>query len=197
MPRTPAPADPIAIFAQAFERARRSTTADPTAVCLATADARGRPSARMVLLKGFDHRGFVFYTNYGSRKAGELDANPRAALCFYWPAIDEQVRVEGEVEVVADEESDAYFASRERTSQLGAWASRQSEPLSSRSRLAGRVLRIQARFPVGPIPRPPFWGGYRLIPERIEFWRSRLHRLHERILYTREGDGWTGQRLYP
>jgi pyridoxamine 5'-phosphate oxidase len=196
----PAPADPIALFARSFERARRSPAADaadPTAVCLATADADGRPAARMVLLKGFDSRGFVFYTNYGSRKAGELAVNPRAALCFYWPAIGEQIRVEGTVEKVSDEESDAYFASRDRASQLGAWASRQSEPLTSRARLLGRLAKAEARFAVGAVPRPPFWGGFRLIPERIEIWRSRLHRLHERLLYRRDGDGWTSQRLYP
>jgi pyridoxamine 5'-phosphate oxidase len=189
--------DPIALFAQSFERAKRSGGADPTAVCLATADADGRPSARMVLLKAFDPRGFVFYTNFGSRKARELAANPRAALCFYWPAIDEQVRVEGRVERVADEEADAYFASRDRASQLGAWASRQSEALSSRSRLLGRFLKLQARHPIGAVPRPPFWGGFRLVPESIELWHSRLHRLHERSLYTREGEGWTHRWLFP
>ena len=199
----PAPADPIALFARSFERARRSSAADaadgadPTAVCLATADADGRPAARMVLLKGFDPRGFVFYTNYGSRKAGELAVNPRAALCFYWPVIGEQIRVEGTIEKVSEEESDAYFASRDRASQLGAWASRQSEPLTSRARLLGRLAKTEARFAVGAVPRPPFWGGFRLIPERIEIWRSRLHRLHERLLYRRDGDGWTSQRLYP
>jgi pyridoxamine 5'-phosphate oxidase len=189
--------DPIAQFAASFERARRGEPHDATGVCLATADARGRPSARMVLLKGFDQRGFVFYTNYGSRKARELEANPRAALCFYWPSIDEQVRVEGPVARVSAEESDAYFARRDRSSRLGAWASRQSEPLPSRSHLLGRVVRVGARHPVGAVPRPPFWGGFRLVPEAIEFWRSRLHRLHDRVLYTRAGDGWTRRRLYP
>ena len=177
------PADPLALFARSFERARRAADddgGDPTAVCLATAGADGRPSARMVLLKGFDPRGFVFYTNYGSRKAAELAANPRAALCFYWPAIDEQIRVEGAVVRVSPEESDAYFGRRDRASQLGAWASRQSEPLTSRARLLGRLAKAEARFAVGAVPRPPFWGGFRLVPERIEIWRSRLHRLHDR-----------------
>ena len=196
----PAPADPIALFARSFERARRNPAADaadPTAVCLATADAQGLASVRMVLLKGFDRRGFDFYTNYASRKAHELAANPQAALCFYWPAIGEQIRVEGAVEKVSPEESDAYWVSRDRASQLGAWASRQSEPLSSRSRLLGRLVKAEARFAAGPVPRPPFWGGFRLIPERIEIWRSRLHRLHERTLYCRDGEGWTRERLYP
>ena len=195
-----APPDPIALFVRSFERARRSAASDggdPTAVCLATADADGRPSARMVLLKGVDPRGFVFYTNYGSRKAGELTANPRAALCFYWPAIGEQIRVEGAVEKVSPEESDAYFASRDRASQLGAWASRQSEPLTSRARLLGRLAKAEARFVVGAVPRPSFWGGFRLSPERIEIWRSRLHRLHDRTLYVRVGDDWRSERLYP
>lgn len=189
--------DPVALFAKSFERAKRSEPHDATSAALATSDPAGRPAVRMVLLKGFDPRGFVFYTNYGSRKARELEANPRGALCFYWPTIDEQVRVEGIVERVSPEESDAYFASRGRASQLGAWASRQSEPLASRSRLVGRFLRLQARYPTGDVPRPPFWGGFRLAPETIEFWRSRLHRLHDRVLYTRTDDGWSRQRLYP
>ena len=178
--------DPIAAFREALERARKREPVEATSVVLATADAEGRPSARVVLLKGVDDRGFAFYTNFTSRKARELEANPRAALCVYWESLEQQVRVEGPVERVADEEADAYFASRPRMSQIGAWASRQSEPLDSRARLLGR-----------PVPRPPFWGGYRIVPERIEFWWNQLHRLHDRVLYTREGNGWKVERLYP
>lgn len=189
--------DPMTLFARVYERARKSEPHDATAVCLATADAAGRPSARIVLLKRFDERGFVFFTNCGSRKARELAANPRAALCFYWPTIDEQVRATGSVEQIAPEESDSYFATRDRASQIGAWASRQSEALSSRARLVGRFLRIQARHPTGPVPRPPFWGGFRLTPEEVEFWRNQANRLHDRVVYTRSEEGWMRQRLYP
>jgi pyridoxamine 5'-phosphate oxidase len=150
-----------------------------------------------VLLKGVDQRGFAFYTNLASRKARELEANPRAALCVYWESIEQQVRVEGRVERVADEEADAYFASRPRMSQIGAWASRQSEPLDSRARLLGRAAQAEAHFLGRAVERPPFWGGYRIIPDRIEFWWNQLHRLHDRVLYTREGDGWKVERLYP
>jgi len=189
--------DPLARFAELFERATSGAPFDPTAVALATADAAGRPSARMVLLKGVDERGFRFFTNFESRKGRDLEANPRAALCFYWPWIDEQVRVEGLVSKLAGEESDAYFATRERGSQLGAWASRQSAPLDSRFALLRRVARTQARFLGGAIQRPPFWGGYLLSPERIEFWRSRRSRLHDRVLYTLEADGWRKESLQP
>ncbi len=151
----------------------------------------------MVLLKGVDERGFVFYTNYGSRKAAELDANPRAALCFYWPWTGKQFRVEGPVARVPAAESDAYFATRPRASRIGAWASRQSEPLESRARLLARVAKTEARFAGREVPRPDFWGGYRLEPERIEIWHNQLHRLHDRFLYEREGDGWTRRRLFP
>jgi len=189
--------DPIAAFREALERAGKREPVEATSVVLATADGEGRPSARVVLLKGVDERGFVFYTNLGSRKARQLAENPRAALCVYWESIEQQVRVEGPVERVADEEADAYFASRPRMSQIGAWASRQSEPLDSRARLLGRAAAAEARFLGRPVPRPPFWGGYRIVPERIEFWWNQLHRLHDRVLYTREGDGWKVERLYP
>lgn len=190
-------ADPIAEFLAAFERAKKEQPGDPTAMTLATADAKGRPSARMVLLKHVDEQGFVFYTNYESRKSTQLADNPRAALCIYWPTLDLQVRVEGAVERTSDEESDAYFASRARGSQIAAWASKQSQPLSSRARLLARVAEMEARFLGRSIPRPDFWGGFRVIPERIEFWFNQLHRLHDRRLYLRQGDGWTVQRLYP
>lgn len=150
-----------------------------------------------MLVKRVDESGFVFYTNHGSRKAGEIASNPRAALCFHWPATGIQARVEGPVTRTSDEESDRYFASRPRGSQLGAWASRQSRPLASRRRLVARYLRLKARFAGRPIPRPDFWGGYRLEPERIELWRHRRHRLHDRHLYVREGAGWRVERLYP
>ena len=189
--------DPINEFIDAFERAKKKESGDATACALATADDIGRPAARMVLLKKVDDRGFVFFTNYGSRKAQELDQNPVAALCFYWPVLQEQVRVEGSVERSPDEESDEYFASRSRTSRIGAWASRQSEPLASRAELVARFVRYEAKFALKSVPRPPFWGGYRLIPQRIEFWFDQPHRLHDRRAYTKGLDGWTLQRLYP
>ncbi|HEX9699097.1 MAG TPA: pyridoxamine 5'-phosphate oxidase [Acidobacteriota bacterium] len=189
--------DPIARFRRVYARAQRKDPGDHTRVALATADAAGRPSVRMVLLRGFDERGFVFYTNYGSRKALELEANPRAALCFYWEWTGDQVRVEGDVERVSAAESDAYFASRGRGSQLAAWASRQSAPLESRKDLVTEYLHFKARFARRPVPRPDFWGGYRLRPQRLEFWSSRAHRLHDRTFYERDGDGWTSGRLYP
>lgn len=189
--------DPLERFAEVYARASRGAPYDASAVALATADAAGRPSARMVLLKGFDGGGFRFFTNYESRKAGELAANPHAALCFYWPWLDEQVRVEGAVETLPAADSDAYFATRPRGSQLGAWASEQSRPLDSRFALLRRVARAQARFLGGEIARPPHWGGYRLRPERIEFWVSKASRLHERTLYARSGERWETTRLQP
>lgn len=189
--------DPVAAFREALERAAKREPVEATAVVLATATPDGRPSARVVLLKGVDERGFTFYTNFGSRKARELEANPRAALCVYWESIEQQIRVEGRVERTTPEESDAYFASRHRMSQIGAWASRQSEPLDSRARLLGRAAQAEARFLGRSVPRPPFWGGYRLIPDRIEFWWNQLHRLHDRVAYTREGERWKTERLYP
>ena len=189
--------DPIRRFLAVYERAKKHDPGDFTRVALATADTTGHPSVRMVLLRGVDERGFVFYTNYGSRKATELDSNPHAELCFYWEVLKEQVRVEGTVERTGDEESDAYFASRARASQLGALASRQSAPVESRSALVAGYLQLKARYLGKPIPRPDFWGGYRLRPARIEFWNSRAHRMHDRIAYLRHGDGWKLERLYP
>lgn len=192
-----APDNPIERFRRLFAEAREREPYDATAVTLATATPDGRPSARVVLLKEADERGFVVYTNLGSRKARELDANPRAALCFLWPTIGRQVRVEGTVERVDDKEADAYFATRPRGSQLGAWASRQSAPLPSREELLESYHGAEARFAGGEVPRPEFWGGYRVMPERIEFWESRDDRLHVRTLYLRDGDGWRHESLYP
>jgi pyridoxamine 5'-phosphate oxidase len=199
-PLSPPPSvnpDPIARFEEVFARASASPPMDHTAVALATATSSGRPSVRIVLLHGFDARGFVFYTNYEGRKGGELDANPYAALCFYWPWLDEQVRAEGHVTRLSAEESDAYFASRPRGKQVGAWASMQSRPLASREVLVDRVADAEARFAGRDVPRPPFWGGFRIAPERIEFWRAGEFRLHDREVYVREGDGWKIERLYP
>jgi pyridoxamine 5'-phosphate oxidase len=188
--------DPIAEFQDLFARAG-AREPDATAMALATADATGAPSVRMVLLKAVDGSGFVFFTNYESRKAAELVANSRAALCFYWPTIGVQVRVEGAVERVTAAESEAYFESRPRESQLGAWASRQSRPLASAEALREAFARTGARFAGKPVPRPPEWGGFRVRPQRIEFWHAGEHRLHDRVLYTRAGEGWTVERLFP
>ena len=188
--------DPIARFTALFEKAKAVEPHDATAVTLATIGEDGRPSARMVLLKAADARGFVFYTNRNSRKGRELAKDPRAALCIHWPSSQQQVRIEGAVEQVSDEASDAYFATRPRESQIGAWASDQSAPLASREELEARAREIEARFP-GTVPRPPHWGGYRLVPERIELWFAGVGRLHDRFLYEREGGGWTMTRLSP
>jgi pyridoxamine 5'-phosphate oxidase len=191
------PTDPIARFCEALERARRAEPFDATAATLATAGANGRPSARMVLLKGADERGFSFFTNRESRKAGELRDNPFAALCIFWPTLMEQVRVEGRVVLASDAESDAYFATRPRGSQLGAWASAQSRPLGSRDELLAHFRELEVQFTGKEIPRPPFWGGYVLEPDRIEFWTSRENRLHERVMFSRAASGWTATELYP
>jgi pyridoxamine 5'-phosphate oxidase len=191
--------DPFDRFAALYERAAAGFPYDVTAMILATTDERGRPSARVVLLKGFDRRGFVFFTNRQSRKGRELAQNPRAALCMHWPHIGEQVRVEGPVALVSDEESDAYFASRPRESQLGAWASEQSAPLASRAALLARMAELEVRYRGQDVPRPPHWGGYRVVPERIEFWTAAEFRLHDRLVYTRErtGEAWQAERLNP
>jgi pyridoxamine 5'-phosphate oxidase len=189
-------ADPITEFLNALERARAHQV-DTAPASLATADASGRPSVRIVLVRGADARGFVFFTNYDSRKGRELDANPRASLCFYWPTLDEQIRIEGNIERVAGDESDAYFVSRPRGSQLGAWASQQSGVLPSRETLEERYREIERRYEGQSVPRPPFWGGYRLTPTQIEFWYGRPDRLHDRIVYIRRGDRWEIERLYP
>jgi pyridoxamine 5'-phosphate oxidase len=191
-----ASADPITEFLNAVERARAHQV-DTAPVVLATADPAGRPSARLVLLRGADARGFVFFTNYNSRKGRELTGNPHAALCFYWATLDEQIRIEGRVERVSSEESDAYFAGRPRGSQLGAWASDQSQVLPSRETLEEKYREIERRFAGQSVERPPFWGGFRLIPVRIEFWYGRPDRLHDRVAYVREANAWRIERLYP
>jgi pyridoxamine 5'-phosphate oxidase len=189
--------DPHALFEEWFAEARLAEASDPEAMALATADATGAPSVRMVLLKGHDPRGFVFYSNSRSRKGGELAVNPRAALLFHWKSLRRQVRIEGAVGPVAEAEADAYFATRSRDSQLGAWASDQSRPMPDRASFERRYQDLAADYEGRAVPRPPHWRGYRLAPERIEFWNDRAHRLHERRLFTREGDGWTESLLYP
>lgn len=188
--------DPLDLFSVWFERAADSFPM-AEAVCLATVDADGAPDARMVLLKGFGADGFRFFTNHGSAKGGQLADKPVAALVFYWRELDRQVRVRGPVERVSDADSNEYFASRPRESQLGAWSSPQSTELADRAELERMVSATEERFGDGEIPRPPFWGGYRVVPESIEFWQGQVGRLHDRFLYVRDADGWSASRLGP
>lgn len=189
--------DPVEQVRAWLDEARASEPCDADAAALATADAGGRPSVRMVLVRGLDARGFVFYTNLGSAKARDLTQNPQAALCLYWKSLQRQVRIEGPVESVTEAEADAYFADRPHDSQIGAWASKQSQPMSGRFELEKRVAQTVLRFPTLQVPRPPFWSGFRVVAERIEFWRQRPYRLHERTLYERADGGWRSQLLYP
>lgn len=191
-------ADPIEQFCRWFDEALDADLHEPNAMTLATATPGGRPSARVVLLKGFDERGFVFYTNYEGRKAREIEANPNCALVFYWGELERQVRVEGRVGRIPERESDAYFASRPRGSRIGAWASEQSRPAQSRDVLEERLRALEAEYDGREIPRPPFWGGYRVEPEVVEFWQGRENRLHDRLVYRRSGGGvWERERLQP
>ncbi len=192
--------DPIAHFQSWLSEAEKSEPNDPTAVALATADGSGNPNVRMVLLKGVDQAGFVFYTNFESVKGNELEANPQAALCFHWKSLRRQVRVQGQIEVVTDQEADDYFASRAKDSQIGAWASQQSRPLEDRFALEKAVARYAAKHVLGAVPRPPHWSGYRLVHQKIEFWTDKPFRLHDREVFHRDvnsDSGWRTEKLYP
>lgn len=189
--------DPFALFAAWLDDAGKSEPNDPNAMALATVDSEGLPDVRMVLLKGFDERGFVFYTNFGSAKGREIRATMKAALCFHWKSLRRQVRVRGPVETVTDAEADEYYESRPRGSRIGAWASKQSQPLESRFALEKAVAEYTARHAIGSIPRPEWWSGFRILPSEIEFWHDRPFRLHDRVRFTRHGDAWTSKRLYP
>ena len=194
------PPDPIERFRSVYalaEKLDRSIIPEPNAMSLGTIGNRDQPSVRIVLLKAFDERGFVFYTSYDGKKGRQLIAHPRAALCFYWAPLSIQIRIEGRVTKVSDEEADAYFATRERRSQIGAWASRQSEPLETPTALDERVVKYEKEFEGKAVPRPEYWSGFRVWPERIEFWKGKPNRLHERHLYTRDGDSWLIETLYP
>lgn len=190
--------NPFSQFSEWLEAAKaRKDIAEPTAMSLATVSADGQPSLRIVLLKAHDERGFVFYTNLQSRKSRELFANPKAALCFHWMPLERQVRIEGRVELVSDAEADAYFASRPRESQLGAWGSKQSEPLTNLSVLFQEIKNAEAEYDGRDVPRPPHWSGWRVVPQKIEFWQQGDFRLHDRQLYVKNGDGWVVTGLYP
>ena len=191
--------DPFTLFDEWFAEAQSSEINDPNAMSVSTVDSGGRPSSRMVLLKGHgaDIGGFVFYTNFESRKASQLSGNPNVALLFHWKSLRRQIRIEGEANPVDDATADAYFATRSRNSQLGAWASDQSQPLDNRATFEARFADMEARFEGGNVPRPPHWSGWLVTPERVEFWQDREFRLHERWLYERDGDEWTSGMLYP
>ena len=189
--------EPLRLFGQWLADATASEPNDPNAVALATVDADGLPDVRMVLLKGFDERGFVFYTNLESAKGREILSSMKAAMCFHWKSLRRQVRVRGPVEIVSDAEADEYFASRPRGSRIGAWASKQSRPLEGRFALEKAVAEYTARHPIGDIPRPPYWSGFRIRPAQIEFWHDRPFRLHDRVVFSRGDGGWEKTRLYP
>ena len=189
--------DPIEFFKAWFDAAEDSGIVMPESVALATATSEGAPSVRMVLLKAVNEKGFVFFTNYGSRKANEIEANRRAALCFHWASLERQVRITGSVERITEAESYAYFSTRGRGSRIGAWASKQSQPLLDRKELQRRVSETTSSFADQDIPLPPFWGGYRIRPEVIEFWQGKAARLHDRLVFTRIGRDWSTERLYP
>lgn len=189
--------EPIALFGEWLKAAEASEPNDPNAMALATVDSNGLPDVRMVLLKGFDASGFVFFTNFESAKGRELLLNPKAALCFHWKSLRKQVRVRGPATLVSEAEADAYFASRPRGSRIGAWASQQSRPLESRFALEKAVAAYTARYAIGEIPRPPYWSGFRVAPQEIEFWSDGTFRLHDRIKFTCKGEGWDKTRLYP
>lgn len=195
--RTDAPADPLEIFKSWLAEAETAEPNDPTALSLSTVGEDGMPSSRMVLLKGYDARGFVFYTNYESRKGRQLLGHPKAAMLFHWKSLRRQVRIEGAVEQVSAVEADEYFASRPKQSQIGAWASDQSRPLEGRFELEKRVAKFAAKYGLGKVPRPPHWSGFRVVPRLIEFWQDGAFRLHDRLVYTRVGEDWTTERLFP
>ncbi|MFN3319293.1 MAG: pyridoxamine 5'-phosphate oxidase [Allorhizobium sp.] len=189
--------EPFALFATWLKDAEASEINDPNAVALATVDADGLPNVRMVLLKGFDVRGFVFYTNFESQKGQEILGQKKAAMCFHWKSLRRQIRLRGEVEVVSDAEADEYYESRPLGSRIGAWASKQSRPLEGRFALEKAVAEYTAKYALGNVPRPPHWSGFRIIPSSIEFWHDRKFRLHDRIEFRRDGDGWSKVRMYP
>jgi len=192
-----AASDPFELFTRWFDEAVAAAIPEPNAMTLATVDAAGRPAARIVLMKGIDARGVVFHTNYDSRKGRDLAGNPRAALLFFWVELERQVRIDGTAERVSAEDSDAYFAARPRGSQISAWASPQSASVADRAWLEARFAECEARFASGAVPRPPNWGGVRVVPDRFEFWQGRASRLHDRLVWSRQGDGWTIGRLAP
>jgi len=189
--------DPMKQFGVWMVEAIHAQVPEPTAMTLATADAKGRPSARIVLLKGMDPRGFVFYTNYESKKGRQLLETHKAAIVLHWKSLGRQVRAEGTIESVSDAEADAYFGTRHKSSQIGAWASQQSRPLENKFELGKRVATFAAKYAIGAVPRPPYWSGFRLLPTYIEFWENKPFRLHDRLVYRRAGDGWTTEKLYP
>jgi pyridoxamine 5'-phosphate oxidase len=197
LPYSAMAADPIALFQEWLQKATESGLEEPTAMTVATVGPDGEPDARMLLLKAVDERGFVFYTNLESAKGHALQHDPRVALCFYWMPLNRQVRVRGRVEKVSNEEADAYFATRARLSQIGAWASKQSRTMQGYFELESEVAKAALRFGVGQVPRPPFWSGFRVLPQEIEFWTQKPFRRHERILYTRVAEGWQTEWLYP